>query len=613
MIGVVTCLAYSNTIDASFHFDDQDSILTNSAIRSLGNFGELWSNWAKRFVTYLSFALNYHFFGLGVRSFHVVNIALHIGNGILVWWLIRLTAAAPSMKGQPWTTMRSIPLLAGLLFALHPVQTQAVTYIVQRAALLGTFFYLLTACFYIKGRLVQLTTGSFMRGLGWFAVCALMAFIGMFSKEIVYTLPIALVLYDVFFLGGVRGLNWRFVGAIGAAFALAIVGLIYGGLMELVDTTTISRSLYSATQLKVLLIYVRLLFLPIHQSLEYVVSPPMELLDIEMLAGLAVLGIMIIASITMSKHHRLISFGIAWFVVTLLPESSIIPLKDFIFEHRLYLPMVGFVFATAGCAIALDKYLPRSVKVIGLATLISLSGVMAFERNKVWKNDLSLWSDVIEKAPTKARAYVNRARAFTDLKEYELAHADLDRASRLDPTLVEIYANRASINLILGDFDATIADCGKAIGLGTNSSIALSRIFYSRGSAFLMKRELDSALADLSSAVSNDPTYAEAYNNRGYAYWLKKESENAVREFTSALRCNPRYGKALTNRAIAFIDLKRPRDAVADLDGAIALQPDNVDAFVQRARANSILGDIVKAHADSAAALRLSAERRRFP
>ncbi|MHB8709188.1 MAG: hypothetical protein ACYC9I_09960, partial [Desulfuromonadales bacterium] len=216
-------LAYSNSFGVPFVLDDLESIVQNEAIRSLGNFlpgGAGLDFHFRRWVAYFSFALNYRFGGLGVTGYHLVNLVVHLGTAALVYALVRLTFRTPVLAGSRLSPQAGIvALLAALFFVVHPVQTQAVTYIVQRLTSLCTFFYLLSLVLYAWGRLrMEESLGRDTTGNGtgqppvpsprsplfWlpFAGSLLAAVLAMFTKEIAFTLPLAALLFEFSFFRG---------------------------------------------------------------------------------------------------------------------------------------------------------------------------------------------------------------------------------------------------------------------------------------------------------------------------------------------------------------------------------------------------------------------------
>ncbi len=154
LISILGIIAYSNSFDCSFHFDDDNTIVNNTAIHDISDLKAIWNINNRRCIGYYSFALNYHYNKLDVFGYHVVNLTIHIITSILVYWLVILILSTPVMRQDSIArNKRSLALICGLLFVCHPLQTQAVTYITQRFASLATMFYIASLCFYVKGRL----------------------------------------------------------------------------------------------------------------------------------------------------------------------------------------------------------------------------------------------------------------------------------------------------------------------------------------------------------------------------------------------------------------------------------------------------------------------------
>lgn len=198
-------IAYSNTFHNSFHFDDGSSITDNFAIRDLQNLRNIWNFWPSRFITYLSFSINYHFHQLNVFGYHLVNLLVHIISAILIFYFIFLTFSTPKMKDANITKHANvIAFFVALIFLAHPIQTQAVTYITQRIASLATLFYLASLIFYIKSRLLE---ERLINGNIYYFLSLIMAVIAMFTKEITITLPFVILLYEIHFLKQKIALN----------------------------------------------------------------------------------------------------------------------------------------------------------------------------------------------------------------------------------------------------------------------------------------------------------------------------------------------------------------------------------------------------------------------
>jgi len=360
LISLLTFIVYSNSFNSAFHFDDFSSIITYPYIKSVHNIPYFFyykgAPLTGRPVTMTTFAVNYWIGGLRPSSYHHVNFFIHLANAILVYILLLLT-----LKDRVGRYME-ISLIASLIFAVHPIQTQAVTYIVQRAEILSAFFCLIS---------IVLFKAGFDKRLKWIywggAIFA--AVLAMGSKEIAVTLPVIILLYDFFFIadGDIKALSKRW--AIHIMFFLTLVLLVYFmGVSQFtgfivasgvkppptssvyVDTSSISRYEYLLTQFRVIWTYIRLLILPVNQNVDYNYHLSHGLLTpITTLFG----GIGIIALLTSAvlffKRMRLISFFIIWFFLILAPTSSVAVLPDVIFEHRLYLASAGcFVIFTIG-------------------------------------------------------------------------------------------------------------------------------------------------------------------------------------------------------------------------------------------------------------------------
>jgi hypothetical protein len=372
LIIVFAFLAYAQTLSVPFHFDDGPNIEENTYIRDLGNFGwPLGSDRVSenpalktRYIGYLTFALNYAVHGLDVRGYHVINIIIHILNGLLVYWFVLLIFQTPHFSGTPKGKDQGkrgevfiMALFAALLFSVHPVQTQAVTYIVQRFASLATLFYLLSVVLYANARIVLTTQGRAKRktkAFIWYILCLLSAVFAMKTKEMAFTLPFVIITYEIVFFTGA----WRkriaylipvFLTALIVPIGLVGVGKPIGEIIGDVSEVTrlqtaLSRWDYLFTEMRVVVTYIRLLFVPVHQNLDYDYPVYHSFFDTAVLLSCIVLVSIVCLVLyifyryrDIEQRTRILVLGLMWFFITLSVESSIIPIKDVIFEHRVYL------------------------------------------------------------------------------------------------------------------------------------------------------------------------------------------------------------------------------------------------------------------------------------
>jgi hypothetical protein len=399
VLALVTAIVYSGTLDAPFQFDDQINILKNRLLHDIGNFNTIL--FGSRGVTNATFALNYWAGGTSVAGYHIVNTAIHIINAALVYLVILST-----LRFALWDEARArwTAFFTAALFALHPLQTQAVTYIVQRMESLSALFYLLATLLFIKAGLAK--SGAARGAL--YALIAITYWCGFYSKESALTLPAIILLYDLFFLSdfkiSVALKRWPLYALLSILFiffSIRTVAPMVG--LDLFDNastntktiivesvapqtiaptkivkrthvdtagfgmTSISSREYLYTQFNVITYYFTLLLWPANQNVDYdfpvssslFESPkprPGAVLNIPLpppIVSLALLATIIAVAVLLTlrsikkngygrRFERVIAFFIFWFFIILSPTSSFIPIRDVIYEHRLYLPSVGF-------------------------------------------------------------------------------------------------------------------------------------------------------------------------------------------------------------------------------------------------------------------------------
>lgn len=348
IIAAMILIAYSNTFTASFHFDDNPAIVENPYIKNITveNIKKLLHG--TRPVVNMSLLLNYQINGLDVVGWHIFNTLFHILNSLLVYALIFHTLNMPLLSEKYSVISKRMAFFGALLFAVHPIQTQAVTYIISRTELLAAFFYLSTFFLYIRYR----KTGNIANMIG----AVLTAFLAMGSKEHAVTLPAMLLLYDFIFMseGKIKNVlsHWKSHLAIASSWSLLIFLLstvkLEGVGFGIVGTQQeITPWTYLLTSFNVLWTYIRLLFLPINQNLDYDYPIAKTLFEFPTIISFIGHIIVILAAFLLyqKRNWKLIPFGIAWFYITMSPTQSFVPILDVIFEHRVYLPSVGFFLA----------------------------------------------------------------------------------------------------------------------------------------------------------------------------------------------------------------------------------------------------------------------------
>jgi len=571
---------YSNTLNNSFHFDDLSFILDNPAIRNLGKLTDLFKYWPSRFIGFFSFAINYQIHQFSVFGYHLVNIGLHILTSFLVFWFVCLTFSSPAMKEKGSFRHREfIAFFAAAIFLTHPVQTETLNYIFQRVTILAALFYLASLCLYAKAML-SLRKGGRINKFYYFA-SLIVALIGMFTKENIVTLPLMILLYDLYFFQEAKGLGWKY--ALPFLLLLPLVPLtvaiakpiIFVDVERLLNNPLVNSSHYLWTQFNVLVTYLRLFLFPAGLNLDYDYPVAQAFWGIPTLASLSILILLIIIGILTFPRHRLMSFGIFWFFLTLLPESSIMPISDPIYEHRLYLPLVG-------CSIsgtALMYYLLRNKKlkivIAILSVIVFLCSVFTYKRNQVWKNEIVLWSDVVNKSPGKVRPYNNRGLAYFGQGEYDKAIIDFSRAIGLDRDYADGYYNRGLVYQKKGEYGKAICDYAKAIVINPK----YLKAYINRSQVYSVNKEYEKAVFDFRRAIEVAPLDTTAYFNLAYLHITLGKKDEAIASYNKILEIDPKNTTAYYNLGVIYADIGNKKEAIALLKKALEIDPRYLPAF----------------------------------
>ncbi len=508
-VALVGFLAYSNTFHVPFVLDDIAEIQNNQTIQDLNVFFSHYSS--RRFIGYLSFALNYYFTGNDLTAFHVTNLLIHILTAWLVYFFVTLILrTAPMRSLRQSTAAGMMPFFTALLFVSHPVQTQAVTYIVQRLASLATLFYLLAIVCYIQARFSlqkpdeeqeKRSGRGIGRGIIWFSLCLASAWLAILTKEIAYTLPISIMLVELTFISTRLHKKHLIMGAIGLIIASTVLfialsersGDLLSRLDQLTRETTLSRTDYLLTEMRVVMTYIRLVFVPIHQNLDYdypiyrTFFSPAVLGSFVFLVSLFGLGVFLLRKARtelgeqkegrsrssknkqpkaaspslqpLAPYYRLMGFGIIWFFITLSIESSIIPIDDVIFEHRLYLPLVGLLTALTAGLIAGAVVLKKEKAIWPLLAVLTLTlSAAAYSRNAVWADSRTLWEDVVRKGPNYDRPHNNLGTVYYNQERIADALREFQTAVQLNPGYADAHNNLGVVYEQLGRFDEAMRE-----------------------------------------------------------------------------------------------------------------------------------------------------------
>jgi len=532
LLAVVVLILYGHTLDVPFYLDDFSSIRENPVIYDWqGTFGELWHYAALRIVGYFTFALNFQFHQFQFAGYHIVNISIHFLTSCTVFALLWSLLQTPALKDNTSdTTKRWLPLIVALIFLAHPLQTQAVTYIVQRLASLAALFYIASMACFVQARLSKRLLFINL----WLFTCTLFTLLAFFTKQNTATLPIALFLIEwVFFTGEgqrkrllISGIS-AFVGVI---IVWIILALAFGKnpfslqAMEALtkETTAISRDSYLATQFSVLWTYIRLFFLPVDLHIDYSYPITAHLWSFKALFAFAGHLLLVSAAVRYFRRFPLFAFGILFYYLAHAVESSVIPIRDVAFEHRTYLPNLGLMILCAWWLIEkLPQLLDKKItQVIVLALLIVLS-ITTWYRNELWRNPVALWTDNVKHAPDKRRDWVILGKHLIQEGKPREAIIALDRAIEYkknpDGSMSKTLSTEAMLNLIvahkrLGEYDHALI----WLNAGLNSKLSAfdrAKFLVNQGNVFYELRRYAESEASYREAVNVYPQSLTARAN----------------------------------------------------------------------------------------------------
>lgn len=550
LIPIIFLGVYAETLDHPFYFDDTTNIIDNPHIR-LEEFNLAGLKRAvagghlqRRPVANLSFAFNYLLGEYNPALYRLVNVLIHGLNGLLLFCLVNLTLRLPAAAMSGINVSR-IAYATALIWLVHPLHIQSVTYIVQRMNSMASMFYLLAMLCYVKsrqskvpGRKKALLTGCLASGL-----------LAMGSKEIAITLPFMIWIYEWFFFQNLDR-RWFKVNAVSLAIGFGLGLLILTVLflagqgfnpLETIVSGYANRAFTPGqrllTELRVVVFYV-FLFLwpqPSRLSLLHDFSLSNSLLDpLSTLGALVFLLVMAAGAVRLAKSHRVLSFCLIWFMGNLLLESSIIGL-EIIFEHRTYLPsMFLMLFFILIFRKSVHEVRIRRAVLVGILLLFS---VWTYQRNQVWGNKVDFWIDCLAKCPTEIRIHNNLGQALENEGRVEEAMKHYRQAIEHNAMFADAYNNLGLALEKVGDEKEAIMSYRSVLSFDPDNPDA----HYNLGSFLGKKGRGREALLHLEQAHRNLPVDADpdVHNNMGIILAMHGRLDEATTHFNEALRIDP--------------------------------------------------------------------------
>ncbi len=592
---VVGFLIYSNSFHGPFAFDDFDHIVNNRHIR-ITDLGpqSLWDAAFKsparnRPVANISLALNYYLGADDVFGYHIFNILIHIFNGILVFFVtqilliqdLRLKTNDPAKDNGRPAVVFFTALAAALVFVAHPLQVQSVSYIIQRMTSMAVMFFLCAFLLYIHGRRTDIKRKRWILWIGSLTFWIL----ALGSKPIAATLPFMIWLYEWYFLQNMsrQWLKRNLKYGLGLVLFLILLILFYFGkhpidkLLESYAGMNFTLSERILTECRVVVFYLSLLFYPHPSRLnlihDFSISHSLFAPATTLFALLFILALLVLA-LFMAPRRRLLSFCIFWFFIHLIIESTVIGI-DLIFEHRLYLPMVGFTLFGAYALFALFSDKTTWAILLICAFIVLALGTGTFIRNRVWQDNLTLWSDVIAKNPRSHKAHFNLGSDLIRKGKLKDAIVHISQALRIKPNYAKAHSNLGVALERQGKIKQAMWHYYQALKINPGSAVA----HYNIGVVLKGEGKIKEAVFHYLEALRLNPHFAEARNNLFVALDQQGKTAQALYHLTQALQGKPDHAVALNNLAVIREKQGRLKEAIDLYFRALQVKPDYSGAY----------------------------------
>jgi len=568
---VITFISFLPSLQCGFtNWDDDRYVIENTLIHHLSfqSVGRIFTSFAignYHPLTLLTFAVEHHFFKLNPLPYHLTNIILHMGNVLLVFFLGYVLT-------KRWTTA----LMVALLFGVHPLRVESVTWIVERKDVLSSLFYLgalISYVFYV--RTDKLKARFYVGALAFFLLSLL-------SKSYAITLPVLFLAFD-FFLR--RKWNKQLIiekiPFFFLSFVFGVLGLLSvdsGQGQDRVPFGLLERIFMVCYRLEV---YIFKLFVPVKLSALYpfpeaeggfwFITSPLIILCV---------GVMLYRKRHLNFNRDII-FGCLFFIIPMLLVLQILPwFKIVLADRYTYLSSIGLFFIVARAVTYLwDKNKVRRLLVVVMVGWVGTLSIATFNRCLVWNNSGTLWTDVINKYPGIALAHANRGNFYKDEKKYKQALIDLNNAIAINSKYAATYTTRGIVYKDTGQYPLAMKDFNQAIVIDPEHSDA----YNNRGNLYrVVYKKYDLAFRDYKMAIELSPDFKQVYNNRGNAYRELGQHHLALTEYNKALKADPYYTNTYLNRGNLYSSLQQFDLALADYARVLELNPQHAAGYNNR-------------------------------
>lgn len=539
LIFLITIIVYANSLVNPFIWDDLMLIGENYQIKHHSNFFKIFTSSLApspysnstltiyyRPIQTLTYIFDYHIFRLNPWGYHLSNVLLHVVCVLLIYSFISLL-----------TKDKIISIITSLLFAVHPIHTEAVTYISGRADILAAIFFLLTLIIYIR-----YLSSAKIRGLYIF-FSAFTYILSILCKEVVLVLPFIIILYNFRFLPNKRLNKPLVIYLIITVVYIAVSYFLFGFHKTHLLSYKSSLGFRIATALKALFIYLGLLIFPHGLRMERISPIINSIWDVSVF--LSLLGFLtLVILIIRYRNSKLFFFATFWFLLNSFSISGIpVRLNAVMAEHWLYIPSIGY-FLIIGLffrTLQKDKVLTRNALIFIISVIALFYSLVTIRQNRVWSDEEQFYKRIIHYSPESSRAHFNLAVVYQKKNKHDEAIKEYKRVQEIDPSYFFVYNN-------------------------------LGNLYASKGM-------YDMAEKEYIQSIKNNPDYFLTYNNLGHLYALRQEYSKAIDEYKKSIRLNPFYSESHNNLGLAYLESDNYRDAEREFKEALKLNPENAEAY----------------------------------
>ena len=544
-------LCYGHTLDVPFYLDDNNSLRGNEAIQQV-DLGTLWGLYAARIVGYLTFALDYAVHGYSLTGYHLVNILIHVLATFMAYQVALALLKTPRLESMAnEQAILWLPLITALIFAIHPLQIQAVTYIVQRLASLVALFYLSSLYCYLQFRLSKTPKKKIIFGF----LLIISGCLALFTKQNAVTIPLVFLLLEWIFFNPQRkiiiaGAICTSIGLLGAylLFPIVLNQELFAFISERTrETGLLSRIEYLSVQMYVLWSYILRFLLPVNLALIYEYAVPESFFSPGIFFPAVFHAGLILAAVLNRKAFPLAAFGILFYYTAHLVESSIIPIRDFAFDHRTYLPNFGLCLLVGSLVVAYLSRKPLTKAVLLLVCLVVLLLVaLTWSRNQLWRDPIAFLQHEVEINNDSFTSYCFLGEAYYSAGQLTEAISIFERAQSYVDNLINRGNN--TFESCYSNYAATLQEAGyldearqliSRMPVTAFTTQGQSKVAMTFGNVEALSGNFSEAEAHFNRARTLDPNNIYAVSNLAKLKILTGELQQSYELFIQVQKSDP--------------------------------------------------------------------------